>query len=81
MRTSSGAYCNPGLDLLMPERTCLDGLVTIRSWRASPSYPVQNKRLLAECDFNGAALFDAFLDPRGIWTSIILGTQTLCSAL
>ena len=65
MRIGSGAYCSPDPDAELGQSLCPDGLVIISSWRASPNYPVQNKWLLADYDFNGAALFDAFLDPEG----------------
>ena len=65
MRIGSGAYCSPDPDAELGQSLCPDGLVVIKWYRASPNYPVQNKWLLADYDFNGAALFDAFLDPEG----------------
>ena len=59
MRVPGGAYCSPD------PAPCPDGLIIKQGYRASPNLPVQNKWLLAEYDFNGAALFDAFLDPEG----------------
>ena len=65
MRAPDGAYCSPDPDAELGQSLCPDGLITIRWYRASPNYPVQNKWLLANYDFNGTALFDAFFDPKG----------------
>ena len=70
MRATDGAYCGPdpvyvGQSDRMDREECPWGLLSPR-WASGSSFlPVQNKWLLAEYDFNGAALFDAFLFPEG----------------
>ena len=65
MRTGSGAYCSSTPNIESGMYTCSSGLVLTNSWESVTNYPSQNKWLLSEYDFNGAALFDAFLDPEG----------------
>lgn len=63
MRVTGGSYCTPisGSEQVL----CTISLIADRGSWESRDYQVQNKWLLADYDFNGAALFDAFLDPEG----------------